>query len=303
METDGDSSAGGREEIGMAEPRTTEYVVPQSVAEAVEALGESPDARLIAGGTDLMVGMREGHLRPTRLVDITRIQELAGISTQDGSLRIGAATTIDEILRHPTVRSEYPALVDAGRLLGGWQIQNMATLAGNLCNASPAAEMSGPLLVLDAEVEVMGPSGERRILLEEFWTGPGQTVLEPAEILTCIVIPGGVRGRQNAYQRVDIRHSVDIALVSSAVGVELSEGKVQLARIALGAVAPTVIRVREAEVYLQGRTLSEEVLDRVEDLAKAAAVPISDVRASAEYRRAMAGVLARRVLLLAAERG
>ncbi len=287
----------------MAEPKTTEYVVPQSVGEAVEALSESPKARVIAGGTDLMVGMREGHVHPTRLVDITRIQELIGISTQNGSLRIGAATKIDESLHHPTVRSEYPALVDAGQLLGGWQIQNMATLAGNLCNASPAAEMSGPLLVLDAEVEVMGPSGERRIPLGEFWTGPGKTVLEPAEILTTIVIPGKVSGRLSAYQRVDIRHSVDIALVSSAVGVELSEGKVQLARIALGAVAPTVIRVTEAEAYLQGRTLSEEVLDKVEDLAEAAAVPITDVRASAEYRSAMAGVLARRVLLLAAERG
>lgn len=287
----------------MAEPKTTEYVVPQSVGEAVEALSESPKARVIAGGTDLMVGMREGHVHPTRLVDITRIQELIGISTQNGSLRIGAATKIDEILHHPTVRSEYPALVDAGQLLGGWQIQNMATLAGNLCNASPAAEMSGPLLVLDAEVEVMGPSGERRIPLGEFWTGPGKTVLEPAEILTTIVIPGKVSGRLSAYQRVDIRHSVDIALVSSAVGVELSEGKVQLARIALGAVAPTVIRVTEAEAYLQGRTLSEEVLDKVEDLAEAAAVPITDVRASAEYRSAMAGVLARRVLLLATERG
>ncbi|MCZ6620972.1 MAG: xanthine dehydrogenase family protein subunit M [Deltaproteobacteria bacterium] len=287
----------------MAEPKTTEYVVPQSVGEAVEALSESPKARVIAGGTDLMVGMREGHVHPTRLVDITRIQELIGISTQNGSLRIGAATKIDEILHHPTVRSEYPALVDAGQLLGGWQIQNMATLAGNLCNASPAAEMSGPLLVLDAEVEVIGPSGERRIPLGEFWTGPGKTVLEPAEILTTIVIPGKVSGRLSAYQRVDIRHSVDIALVSSAVGVELSEGKVQLARIALGAVAPTVIRVTEAEAYLQGRTLSEEVLDKVEDLAEAAAVPITDVRASAEYRSAMAGVLARRVLLLAAERG
>ncbi len=287
----------------MAEPKTTEYVVPQSVGEAVEALSESPEARVIAGGTDLMVGMREGHVHPTRLVDITRIQELSGISTQNGSLRIGAATKIDEILHHPTVRSEYPALVDAGQLLGGWQIQNMATLAGNLCNASPAAEMSGPLLVLDAEVEVIGPSGERRIPLGEFWTGPGKTVLEPAEILTTIVIPGKVSGRLSAYQRVDIRHSVDIALVSSAVGVELSEGKVQLARIALGAVAPTVIRVTEAEAYLQGRTLSEEVLDKVGDLAEAAAVPISDVRASAEYRSAMAGVLARRVLLLAAERG
>lgn len=287
----------------MAEPKTTEYVVPQSVGEAVEALSESPKARVIAGGTDLMVGLRAGHIRPTRLVDITRIQELTGISTQNGSLRIGAATKIDEILHHPTVRSEYPALVDAGQLLGGWQIQNMATLAGNLCNASPAAEMSGPLLVLDAEVEVMGPSGERRIPLGEFWTGPGKTVLEPAEILTTIVIPGKVSGRLSAYQRVDIRHSVDIALVSSAVGVELSEGKVQLARIALGAVAPTVIRVTEAEAYLQGRTLSEEVLDKVEDLAEAAAVPITDVRASAEYRSAMAGVLARRVLLLAAERG
>ncbi|MBI4456669.1 MAG: xanthine dehydrogenase family protein subunit M [Acidobacteria bacterium] len=286
----------------MTELNTVEYIAVKSVAEAVTALQSHKGARVIMGGTDLMVGMRDGRIRPSCLVDVSRVRELIGIANHHGSLRIGAATKITDIIEHPVVRQACPALVDAGKLLGGWQIQNMATLAGNVCNASPAAETAGPLLVLDAEVEACGPSGLRSIPVHQFWLGPGKTALEPTEILTAIIIPPGVDGRRSAYQRVHIRHSVDIALVCSAARVVLADGNVQEARIALGAVAPTPIRVREAESYLQGRALSEEVLDKVAELAQAATQPITDVRASAEYRRAMAGVLVRRVLQSAARR-
>lgn len=280
-----------------------DYIVPETLTEAVAALHLRRGARVIAGGTDLMVLLRDGRARPTCLVDISRLEELSGIAAAGDRIRIGATVRIDELVNHPAVAKTYPALLDAGRLLGGWQIQNMATVAGNLCNASPAAEMAAPLLVLDAEVEAYGPSGERRIPLHQFWTAPGQTVLTAAEIVTAVLIPAVVDGTRSAYQRVQIRHSVDIALASAAARVELADGKVQVARLALGAVAPTPMRVREAEQFLQGRALTPEVLDRVADLAQAAARPITDVRASAEYRRAMCGVLARRVLLAAAERG
>lgn len=279
-----------------------EYISPASLKAAIAALQEKPGARLIAGGTDLMVAMRSGRCaRPTRLVDLSRVRELDGIQESDGWLRIGAVTKIDDLLRHPAILARFHALIDAGRLLGGWQTQNMATLAGNLCNASPAAEMAGPLLVLEAEVEICGPNGERRIPLQQFWLGPGQTVLGAAEIVTAVMIPSP-RGA-SAYKRIDIRHSVDIALVNCSACLEMKTDQIQQAWLALGAVAPTTIRVPTAETFLRGKTLSEETLDQAAELATQAASPISDVRASKEYRLAMVAVLVRRVLLAAAARG
>jgi carbon-monoxide dehydrogenase medium subunit len=257
---------------------------------------------MILGGTDLMVAIRDGRARPERVVDLGRIPQLSEMETVDGALRIGAAVKVTDVINNSLVKEKYPALVDAGRLLGGWQIQNMATLAGNICNASPAAEMAGPLLVLDAQVEVHGPGGRSSIPLDRFWKGPGRTVLAPAEIVTALIIPAEVDGRASAYQRVHIRHSVDIALACCAARLEFDGKRVRLARIALGALAPTPIRVPEAESCLQGVALSEAVLDRAEQIAMAAARPITDVRASAEYRKAMTGVLVRRVIQLAAQR-
>jgi len=286
----------------MTDPSEVLYLVPHTVADAVHALQEHPTGRVIVGGTDLMVALRDGRARPPALVDLSRIPELGRIEDREGELRIGATAKVTDVIAHPAIAARCRALVQAGRLLGGWQIQNMATLGGNLCNASPAAETAGPLLVLEAEVETQGPSGNRRIPLAQFWTGPGKTVLGAAEIMTAIVIPASSDGSRSAYERVHIRHSVDIALVCASARLEMDGAKVRVARIALGAVAPTPFRALEAENSLQGAALTDEALQRVAELARVSARPISDVRASAEYRRAMAGVLARRVVEQAAGR-
>lgn len=276
-----------------------EYVRPATVEDAIAALAEVEGARVIAGGTDLMVALRDGRIRPARLVDIGAIRELAEIGDEGGGLSIGAAARVSDVLAYPGLDRRFPVLVDAGRLLGGWQIQNMATIGGNLCNASPAAEMSGPLLVLEAAVDVAGPSGTRRIPLESFWEGPGRSVLAPGELVTRILIPGHVRGEQSAYLRADIRHSVDIALVSASARLELDGDRVRLARLALGAVAPVTFRVQDAERLMEGAAVTDAALSEVRHLASAAARPITDVRASADYRLAMAGVLAARAVQLA----
>lgn len=279
-----------------------DYVRPESVEQALAALQEVDGARVIAGGTDLMVALRDGRIRPSRLVDISQIPELMNIRKEPEGLSVGAAARVYDLINHPQIQQHFPVLVDAGCLLGGWQIQNMATVAGNLCNASPAAELAGPLLALDVELEAVASSGSRRIPLEEFWQGPGRTVLNPGEILTSIRIPARVAGERSAYRRVDIRHSVDIALVSASARLEFDGDRIRVARLALGAVAPVPFRLKEAEELLENETIRDETLEQVRHLARTAARPITDVRASADYRLAMTGILAGRVLVLASQR-
>ena len=278
------------------------YVRPRTVQEAVAALPEVEGARVIAGGTDLMVALRERRVLPSRLVDITEIDDLKEIRHDGAGLVIGAAVSIYDLISHSAVRQRYPVLVDAGRLLGGWQIQNMATVAGNLCNASPAAELAGPLLVLDAHLNVTGPQGTRQILLTDFWVGPGKTRLSPGEIVTSIEIPGHVAGARSAYRRADIRHSVDIALASASARLDFQGEQIRVARLALGAVAPVPFRLKQAEQLLEQTTLSQETLKEIQQMARTEARPITDVRASADYRLAMTGVLAARVVELASAR-
>ena len=266
------------------------------------ALPEVEGARVIAGGTDLMVALRERRVLPSRLVDITEIDDLKEIRHDGAGLVIGAAVSIYDLISHSAVRQRYPVLVDAGRLLGGWQIQNMATVAGNLCNASPAAELAGPLLVLDAHLNVTGPQGTRQILLTDFWVGPGKTRLSPGEIVTSIEIPGHVAGARSAYRRADIRHSVDIALASASARLDFQGEQIRVARLALGAVAPVPFRLKQAEQLLEQTTLSQETLKEIQQMARTEARPITDVRASADYRLAMTGVLAARVVELASAR-
>lgn len=279
-----------------------DYVRAATIEQGVAALQEVEGARLIAGGTDLMVALRDGRVRPSRLVDVTRIRELSEIRQDSEGLSIGAAVPVYDLINHPHIRQHMPGIVEAGRLLGGRQIQNMATVGGNICNASPAAEMAGPLLVLDAEVEVTDGSGVRRIPIETFWRGPGKTVLERGEVVTSIRIPAHVKAELSVYRRVDIRHSVDIALVSASAMLEFDGVRVRVARLALGAVAPVPLRLKEAEELLENEAIDHDVIERVRQLARAAARPISDVRASADYRLAMTGVLAGRVIELALQR-
>lgn len=297
-----------------------EYVKVETLSQALAALSERADAYPLAGGTDLLIARRLGRIRGGVAVDISAVAELKGISvTGEGAdgrrLWIGAATTISALLQDERVRRELPALVDAGRLLGGWQIQNLATLGGNMCNASPSAELSPPLLVHQAEAFIAGPAGSRRIGVQAFWTGPGATALAQGELLVAVELG---TGGASAYVRQHVRQSVDIALASAAAWVCVRDGRIVAARLALGAVAPTPLGVEVAEELVgvpvarePGRAPEDETafgealarrLERVSRLASGAARPISDQRASAEYRRALAGVLARRALLRAVGR-
>jgi aerobic carbon-monoxide dehydrogenase medium subunit len=275
-----------------------ELLRPESVTQATALLGRyGEQARLIAGGTDLLIALKEGLERPAVVVSLGAISDLSYIAYDDAQgLRIGAATTVREVEQSPVVRAKYPVLAGAARVLASIQIRNLATVAGNICRASPSADTPPALLVMDARVVAVGPSGERVIPLDRFFTGPGQTVLRPDELLVEIQAPPPLPNSAAVYVKHSPRRAMDLAVVGVAVLLALEDGRCSDARIALGAVAPTPRRVRAAEETLRGRQLTAE---RLEDAARAAAEessPISDVRGSAKYRRRMVHVLTRRAL-------
>ena len=237
-------------------------------------------------------------------VDLAGIGELSGVGadTGTGEIRIGATTTMRDLLAVSATQPPAPALPDAlrdaARLLGGRQIQAVATVGGNLCNAAPSAETATPLLAHDAGAVIAGPAGSRTVPLAELFAGPGRVALAPGELLTAVCLPAPGAGDGSAYRRLDLRRSVDIAVVGASAAVRVEGGQITRARLAIGAVAPTPRRVPEAERTLAGVPLSEvdPVLDTVARLCQDAASPIDDVRASAEYRRAMVAVVVRRAL-------
>ncbi|MGH7264460.1 MAG: FAD binding domain-containing protein [Candidatus Rokuibacteriota bacterium] len=275
------------------------YHRPTSVEEACRILTAEPGAAVLAGGTDLMVHLRQPwrERKPPAVVNVKRIPGLADVTVTDAAVRLGALASLTALIEHPVIRDEYPVLPFTARYMGSPAIRNLATVGGNLCNASPAADLPPVLLALDAEVGIAGPKGERRVPLDAFFRGPGQTVLEPGELLTWVEVPRRRPAWPIRYERLDVRRAMDIAIAGAAVAVALDGGRVREARVALCAVAPTPIRVRDAEAVLVDGDLTPEVAARAADLAAAAARPISDVRATAEYRREMVGVLTRRGLL------
>lgn len=274
------------------------YHRPASVEEACRILGHEPRAAVLAGGTDLMVHLGQSWRgrRPPAVVNIKRIPGLAAIEVTDRTVRLGALATLSALIEHPAIRAEYPVLPFAARYMGSPAIRNLATVGGNLCNASPAADLPPVLLGLDAEVGIAGPTGARRLPLGAFFVGPGRTVLEAGELLTWVEFPRRRPLRPIRYERLDVRRAMDIAIAGAAVSVELDDGRVRDARVALCAVAPIPLRVREAEAVLVAEGLSEAAIARAAELSAAAARPISDVRATAEYRREMVEVLVRRGL-------
>lgn len=286
--------------------RNFEYVSARSVSEAVEALNSCDGiARPIAGGTDLIVQLSEGRRTVDRLVGLERIPELHRVTVEsDGTLTIGAAASCATIYNHFTLRKSYPMLVDAARLIGSVQIQNRASLGGNLCNAAPSGDSIPTLICLDAEAVVEGPNGRRRLPVAHFCTGPGETVLAPGELLVELRIPAPSPRESGHYLRFIPRNEMDIAVAGAGALVRLSEdGRcIEKARIALAAVAPTPLRVRSAEEALEGEPPSLEAFTRAARLAQEAARPISDVRGSADYRRHLVGVLVRRALVEACRR-
>jgi carbon-monoxide dehydrogenase medium subunit len=274
------------------------YHRPSSVEEACRLLAREPQAAVLAGGTDLMVHLGQSWRgrRPPAVVNVKRIPGLDAIGVTESAVRLGALATLTALIEHAVIRREYPVLPFTARYMGSPAIRNLATVGGNLCNGSPAADLPPVLLALDAEVGIAGPDGERRLPLEAFFRGPGHTALRAGELLTWVEFPRRRPPWPIRYERLDVRRAMDIAIAGVALSIRREGGGVAEARVALGAVAPTPLRARGAEAVLVAEGLSAAAIDRAAQRAMAVARPISDVRATAEYRWEMVGNLVRRGL-------
>jgi carbon-monoxide dehydrogenase medium subunit len=281
-----------------------EFHEPDSLEALVALLARhGPQAALLAGGTALLVDMRHGECRPAHLVSLWGVPGLAGAHL-NGGLHIGAGTTITDLARAIGDDAALAGLREACRLLGARQVQNLATVGGNLCKASPGADMVPPLLCLDAELRLVGPDGERRTPLDGFLIGPDRADLRPAEVLTAIDLPQAPPRTGTAFLKVMRRHAVDCSIVAVAARVSLAaDGRtMETVRVAVGAAAPNPFRARSAEQALQGTTLEPAVLRAAARAARSEARPISDVRASAAYRSRLVETLTARAVRAAAER-
>ena len=272
-----------------------EYVVPSSLDEVLNLLKDYPDkARLLAGGTDLIPKLKKRAAAADLVIDLNRISGLSGIDLRSGRLHIGGLARLSGIKESSLVQEKAQALVQAIGLMASPPIRNRGTLAGNLCSASPAADTAPPLLVLDASVRLQSARGERMILLSDFFLGPEKTAMRPDEMLTEVIIP--LQEGTSTFMKLGRRKAFTLSVVSAALFARVSRGKFVEVRLALGAVAPTPIRGRKVEESLKGNEVNEKNIARAAELIQAEVKPISDVRASAEYRREMSSVLTRRVL-------
>lgn len=257
-------------------------------------------AMIIAGGTNLLVDMKQGSLSPSVLISVREVADLIGISFDpERGLRMGAVVTVREIETSPLLRKNYPLLSEAASRLGSYQVRNQATIGGNVCNASPAGDMIPPLMALSAMLELESKAGKRYVRVEDFFKGPGETILNPGEILSSITLPPPNFNRC-AFLKLGRRESADLAMVNVALCLRMrGDNKCDDVRISLGAVAPTVIRALPAEEVLKANGLSEQSIRAAGEAAAKTTNPISDLRASADYRREMARVLTIRALKVA----
>jgi CO/xanthine dehydrogenase FAD-binding subunit len=274
---------------------TTAFTTAATLDDALAALATG--ARPVAGGTDLVVGARQGKAPlPEAVVAIHRLGELGGIEETESGLRLGALATHAEIAAHRVVRERLTALADASAIVGSHATRAHGTIGGNLMNASPAMETGGPLVCLDATVELRSAAGSRTVRVEELSTGPGTTVAGEGELLVAVHIPPVAEGTGSAYVRLEYRRQMEIAVVGATAVLTLDGDAVGAARIAITALAPTIRRVPEAEAALEGTAADTSDVESAARAAAEAASPISDVRASEHYRRAMAAVIARRAI-------
>ena len=270
------------------------FSAPTALADALTATAAGH--RPVAGGTDLVVGTRQGKWSlPEDLVALDRIVELRRIDETAGGLRIGATASHADLAAHPAIRERWTAIADAASIVGSPATRHLGTIGGNVANASPAAETSGPLLCFDAQVELRSTSGERRVALADLFTGPGRTSIAPNELIVAVELPEPA-GLGSCYVRLEFRRQMEIAVVGATAVVRLEGDVVREARIAITALAPTVRRVAAAESALVGSDGGPAAAAEAGRLAAEAATPISDVRASLDYRRAMAAVVVRRAV-------
>lgn len=280
------------------------YESPETIEAAVALLAaEGQMARVFAGGTDLLVQMKEELVEPALLVDIKKIFETRQITIDPDQVRIGAAVTGAELGENEQLKEMWPGVVEAVELIGSAQVQGRATIGGNLCNASPAADSVPALIAAAAKAVIAGPEGTREVTVREFLTGPGQTSLGPGEFVTSIILPNPPERTGDAYLRFIPRTEMDIAVVGAGLSVVLNpDGTCAAARLALGAIAPTARLVEAASEIMVGNRLDESVLEKLSGAASETCSPIDDKRGTIEFRTKVAGVLACRVAKIAWKR-
>jgi carbon-monoxide dehydrogenase medium subunit len=284
--------------------RRFEYFEPRTLPEAAALLAKGQGKTgILAGGTDLLVEIKEHIRQPEYVVNIKHIPELLGLHYDPvAGLRVGALATARAVETCPVVIERYAGLAQGAQELGSIQVRNRATIVGNLCRASPSADTAPPLMADEARIRIFGLNGERELALEDFFTGPGKTVLVPGEIAIELRVPAPPSHTGKIYIKHGRRKAMELATVGVAVALTLADGVCRQARIVLGAVAPTPIRVRAAEAVLEGSAVDEGAIRAAAQAAEAAARPISDVRGSADYRRQMVGTLTARALRAAQQR-
>lgn len=278
--------------------RAFDYIAPDSTESVVAALAaHSPNARLLGGGTDLIVDLKHTSNTPKVLVDVSQVEDFHGIEMTDQGLRIGSMVTHTEIMKSEIIQKEFPAMVDAAHTVGAVQTRNLGTLGGNLVTCVPSMDSGPTLLALDALVTIAGPKGSRQITLDAFFVGPRKTCLEPDEVLVDIIIPKENVGKPTHFLKFGLRKGQALALVNAAASFYVGDGNTfSEPRIALGAVAPVVMRATKAEDFLAGKEITEENMAEAGEIAVTEIKPITDFRASKEYRRELVAVFTRRCL-------
>lgn len=279
------------------------YESPTTIKEVVGLLKkERGKAFVLAGGTDLLVGMKLGTVEPDLLVDIKHIPAMSAVKTSKTGFRIGAAVSCAELGEHKALKKAWPGVVEAANLIGSDQVQGRCTVVGNLCNASPAADSVPALIAAGAKAVIVGADGRRTVAVENIATGPGKTSLRKGEVIEAITLPNQTKNSGDAYLRFTPRTEMDIAVVGVGINLTLEKGLVSKARVALGAVAPTAILVPEAAEALIGTKVDKKALENLAAACSAACRPIDDKRGSAEYRTRIAGVMAGRAAKIAFKR-
>ena len=280
------------------------FAAPKSIAGAIKLLANNKGrTKVIAGGTDLLVQLRTGRIKPELIIDIKNIKETSQIRKEKTGVRIGAAVPGAMLGENDYVKTNWPGVVEALELIGSTQIQGRASLGGNLCNGSPAADSVPALIVNNAICRIASPNGNRDVKVEHFTKGPGKTALRKDEMLISLFLPNRPIKSSSAYLRLIPRTEMDIAVVGAAASLTLDEkDKCLAARISLGAVAPRAILVKGAEESLLGKEINEEVLVDLMFACEKACNPINDTRGTIEYRTKVAGVLAKRSVLIAKNR-
>jgi len=281
-----------------------QYHAPATLKDAVKLLASSKgNTQILAGGTDLLVRMRTGFSEPDNVIDIKLISPMCKIARDGKGFSIGAAVSSAQMSENAALVKAWPGVVEAAALIGSTQVQGRATIAGNLCNASPAADSVPAMVAAGARALIRGPKGKRKVAVEKFCKGPGKTILKKGELIEAILLPAKPTRTGDAYLRFIPRTEMDIAVVGAGVCVTLdSKGVCTAARVSLGAIAPTVLLVAKAARALVGTTLDDAALDALAAACSAAAKPIDDKRGTKEFRIHVAGVLARRAAIIARDR-